>query len=329
MRFCRLALASVLLFQVSCDEGFDLVIERIGVPASVQPGQPFQSPTRVCNRASGPSGPLLVELSLRAPGGPDLPLDSYGIPGLMAGQCHQRVSQLLAPGGLPDGAYRVVGKLTPGGHEAMSDPFGIGWQPNLVVEELTAPPSAEPFGPLVASGRVCNRGTQWAPPFSVALLLSNDLAIQGPPLDYPIGEVSLPGLPPDACAPFEQSAAAPQEGLFLLGAIVDPSGNVQELREDDNARLLDLVAVGWQPDLIVASLAAPNATQNGYSFDVEAVVCNQGTIWSSPTELTLVLSEDRVITLPGPEPGDVPVGTLPVPSLAPGACATQSGPAWA
>src|SRR5262245_18867226 len=102
MRLYRLALASLLLVQVSCDEGFDLVIEQIGVPASVQPGQSFQSQSRVCNRASEPSGPVLVEFSLRGSAGPDLPLDSYGIPGLMAGQCHQRVSQLLAPDGLPD-----------------------------------------------------------------------------------------------------------------------------------------------------------------------------------------------------------------------------------
>ena len=327
MRFRRIALASLLLFQVSCDEGFDLVIEQIGVPASVEPGQPFQSPSRVCNRASEPSGPVLVELSLRvSPAGPDLPLDSYGIPGLMAGQCHQRVSELVAPGGLPDGAYRVVGKLTPGGHEKTSGLFGIGWQPNLVVEKLEAPPSAEPFAPLVASGLVCNRGTQWAPPFSVALLLSSDLWIPGPRVDQPIGEVSLPGLPPDACAPFEQNASAPQEGLYLLGAIVDPAGNVQELREDDNARLLDLIAVGWQPDLVVTALDAPNATLNGYGFDVDARVCNQGTVWSDPTELALFFSEDLAITPPGPEPGDFPVGTLPVPSLPPGACVRQSGP---
>jgi subtilase family serine protease len=333
-RFARAVLVCLPLLGVSCNEGFDLVIEALTVPHSVLPGDPFTTQSRVCNRSDEPTGFASLDLLLRplSPPGADVLLGGRGIPPLDPGQCHTEVSELFAPQGLPDGAHQLVGRVVPDGHQLASAVFGIGHLPNLVVESLDAPPGVVPSGNFPVNGLLCNRGTIWAASTFVRLYLSTDAQlvgmVGGGMPDLFLGEAYVPGLPPDACLPFQLEApSAPDEGLYLLGAIADELGDVSELIEDDNARMLDLIAVGWLPDLVVASLNAPNATQSGDEFEAEGVVCNQGTVPSPPSQLALYFSDDGVIAPPGPPPApaDVPLGNLPIPSLEPGACRTQRG----
>jgi len=336
-RLARVALLAIAALVISCARRAELVIELLTVPASVGSGEPFSTHSRVCNQGDAPSDPAYVDFALKplSPPGPELTVGGRGVPPLEPGQCHSQESMLVAPAGQPDGSHRLLGQVTGRNQRHASAVFGIGYLPDLGIEQLAGPPSVAPGGTLEVNGLVCNRGTVWAPGAGVSLYLSSDAQLVGalggdPVPDFLLGNAFVPGLAPGACLPFEVEASAwvPAEGLYQLGAIVDEANAVSELVEDDNALLMDEIAIGWMADLVVASLAAPNTTPNGALFEVDGVVCNQGTLPSPPSQLTLYFSEDGVIEPPGPgpmPPKDFPLGPLPVPPLAPGACHTQHG----
>ena len=285
--FARAALLAIAALETSCLQGPSLVIELLTVPHSVAPGEPFASQSRVCNRGDTHSDPASVAFALQpvAPAGSELAVGGHAIPPLPVGQCHTQESVFMAPSGQPDGSHRLVGRVTPGrlqGHA--SAVFGIGYLPDLEVEQLAGPPSVAPGGSFDVSGLLCNRGTAWASGANVSLYLSSDAQLVGtlggdPSPDHPLGGAFVSGLAPGACLPFEVAASAtvPADGLYQLGAIADEVGSVSELDESDNARLQGEIAVGWLPDLVVASLSAPNTTPPGALFELEGVVCNQGT----------------------------------------------------
>ena len=335
-RFGRAALLVTLALGVSCAPRAELVIELLTVPASAMPGESFASQSRVCNQGDAVSDPAYVDFALQplSPPSPELAVGGYGIPPLEPGQCHSQESMLVAPSGLPDGSHRLLGRVTGRNQLHASAVFGIGYLPDLGVEQLAGPPSVAPGGSFEVSGLVCNHGTVWAPGANVSLYLSSDAQLVGelsgsPESDSPVGIAFVPGIAPGACLPFEHEASAwvSEDGVYQLGAIVDEANSVSELVEDDNSLLMSQIAVGWLPDLVVASLSAPNTTPPGALFEVAARVCNQGTLPSPPSQLWLLFSEDGVIEPPGPGPlpQDLPLGALPVPPLMPGACQTQHG----
>lgn len=123
----------------------------------------------------------------------------------------------------------------------------------------------------------------------------------------------------------------PEDGEWTLAAFVDELDQEPELIESNNSYIGPLTGVGFGPDLVIVGLAGPASTQNGASFDAEVEVCNQGTGPGNATGVSIYLSKDKNIdgSTPFP-PGDDPfLGSLWVPSLAAGQCATSSGPVWA
>jgi subtilase family serine protease len=333
-----IALSGTLL---SCS-AFDLVVSSIGVPSSVVPGDPFRVTSRVCNRSDASSDPADLELVVRpvlpdgSIAGPDESLGMRWVPALEADQCHSEETEFLAPVGLADGAYQVVGSIWPLGHARASAVFGLGWGPDLVVESIDRPLNALPWSSSELTARVCNLGTDWAPPSRVDLYLSTDQELVGGvpaegPADLPAGYVDVPDLAPGVCASVDGSLDTHDagQGLFLLGAIVDEWDSIAELVEGNNARSMGLLGVGNLPDLVVDSILAPASASTFSSFEVEAVVCNAGTALSSPTDVGIYLSENARIKPPppsNPAGGDLFAGALPVAPLAPGECRSTRGP---
>lgn len=336
-RALRFALIAAPTLAISCNGAFDLFVDLLTVPDSVRPGENLLTSSRVCNRGDTPNDADVLELSVRSLAAPlpDEPVGSRPVPPLQPGQCHSEETLLVAPLGLPDGAYELVGHLLTSGHERTSRVFGLGHGPDLFLEELHGPPSAEPWNAFDVSARVCNRGTAWATGSSLDLYLSEDWTLLGaiaggPESDELVGSLPVPDLPAGACVVIEGTPQAnvPGDGPYVLGAIVDEPGFVAELVEQNNARLLQLIGVGWLPDLVVRSLSGPSSTLNGPSFDVDGVVCNDGTVSSPETELSVFFSKDTKIeppAPPNPAAGDFWLGELPVPSLPPGTCGAVAG----
>jgi subtilase family serine protease len=337
----RTAIAICLSGTLLSCSAFDLVVNAIGVPHSVVPGDPLRVTSRVCNRSDAPSDPADLELVIRpvlpdgSSAGPGEPLGMRWVPALEAGQCHSEETELLAPVGLDNGPYQVVGSIWPLGHSRASEVLGVGWGPDLVVEAVDRPLNALPWSSSALTARVCNRGTDWAPPSRVDLYLSTDAQLVGGapaegPADLPAGYVDVPDLAPGLCASVDGTLDTydPGQGLFLLGAIVDEWDSIAELVEGNNARPMGLMGVGSLPDLVIDSILAPPSANTFSSFEVEAVLCNAGTAPSEPTEVGIYLSADaRIRPAPPSNPagGDPFAGALPVPPLAPGECQSTTG----
>ncbi|MCK8502477.1 CARDB domain-containing protein [Myxococcus fulvus] len=92
-----------------------------------------------------------------------------------------------------------------------------------------------------------------------------------------------------------------------------------------------LIGIGARPDLVVSSLTGPVSAISGSRISATVRVCNQGTTASASSTVTFVVSLDTSLApeapvLPGGVPplDQVPMGGANIPSLAPGACITQS-----
>nr|WP_281404489.1 CARDB domain-containing protein [Pyxidicoccus fallax] len=308
-------------------------------------------------------------LSLPNPQGPGpmLPtsqrmIGSTQVPSMYAGQCVDLPVQAQAyppPDVMEPNAALYLGAIVdPYGQEQelrednnafVGDLVGVGHLADLVVTKVTAPASVRDGHPFTASVTVCNQGTEYTNSGSnqLELYLSTDTTLtlpntQGPgpmlPMDQRmIGSTQVPSLYAGQCVdlPVQAQAYPPPDVMepnaaLYLGAIVDPYGQEQELREDNNAFVGGLVGVGHLADLVVTSVTAPASVRDGQSFTASVTVCNQGTEYTSGYgQLELYLSMDATLSLPNTQgPGPMPtdqrmIGSTQVPSLYAGQCATR------
>jgi subtilase family serine protease len=335
--------------------GPDLVVTRIEGP----PTSGFGSLTldfEVCNQGTAASPPAQVsfydseDTVIEPDEGPPYPgsdrwLGAETYPGLAAGDCHSGEAQVwLAPGvegerrlGAVADEWNGVDELVEANNVFVGPVIGIGFGPDLVLTQLLAPPSVENGEFLELDTQVCNQGTAWSPGVQVALYLSLDAEIEGsfpaPGPDPWLANFFVPSLAPGDC--HEPTAAGwadvPFDGAWHVGGIVDPYGSVPELIESNNAYTGGIVGVGYGADLVVTQLTGPASVPQGAGFFVGVEACNQGTAWSTPTELFLYHSEDEVIDpiFSGPPPADMMLANVSLPSLAPGGCYLQSKSVYA
>jgi hypothetical protein len=147
---------------------------------------------------------------------------------------------------------------------------------------------------------------------------------------------SLGFLNPGQCVavPMSGTAYPPApggEGVYFLGAVVDPGNSRVELIEDNNTHSGYVLGVGSRPDFVVTDVTGPSSVASGQSVTAQVTVCNQGT-QSGGSNVTVFLSADDLIGVPGPSGSDVDaiVGKGTVGTLAPGQCTTVpvTGPAY-
>ncbi len=354
----------------SLNPGPDLVVTDVRGPASVISGSSFTTTVTVCNQGTAPAyrgsrvAVLLSVDNVLSPLTTMPPPTDQSLAGqetlqvdLSAGQCSDvRVpgTSWLPPAAQGDGAYflgaivdanQSVAELNENNNTHAQTRIGVGNRPDLVITELSSPPSVPQGGYFTVAVTVCNQGTVSVPSVRTQLFLSTDNVLTpsgpgAPPTDQaPIGEVQTQTtLNAGACVRRTvsvyamQPPASPGPGAFYLGAIVDDPASVQELREDNNAYAKDLIGVGNRSDLIITELRGPASVSDGQNFEVQARVCNQGTTYANATSVRLLLSLDTVLTQmgPGAPPTDQrDVGMVQVPLLNPGQCVTRSGSAQA
>lgn len=344
--------------------GPDLVITRIQAPSSLMNRSPFTAKVTVCNTGPAPTTSLYHSLRLYLSTGPtqQFPPQSGPAPTgqieagrtnvarLVAGECVTQDVPALAlwpsPGG--DGAYFLGAFIDVDRQEAEQDEnnngfvsgrMGVGFRPDLVVTRLDAPVNLIPDAPFIATATVCNEGPMIADASSVELYLSTVdtlvLPSSGPGEPLPLEQSSLgttptPSLYPGEC--FEALVAAqatlPLAGYWdqqlYLGAAVNPTLTLQELRQDNNLFVSGRVGVGIQPDLIVRSVTAPPGMRPGEAFTPSVQVCNVGTSDSSPSDVAVFMSTVPSLSAPPVTPAatHAQVGTQSIPALESGRCAT-------
>ncbi|RKH01120.1 hypothetical protein D7X74_38070, partial [Corallococcus sp. CA047B] len=227
---------------------------------------------------------------------------------------------------------------------------GLGsMQPDFTITEIKAPASARDGSPFTTSVRVCNVGNDLSSSTLVEVYLSSEPSLFVPPPYGPSGpppptqalvnSVPVPSLGVGACitrevtgSAWRPSGTSPQQPLYV-GALVNPGTwyGPQELRRDNNTRMAGRISLGSGPDLIITAMDAPPSFEPGLPFFASARVCNVGNEPSSPASVAFVLSQDDLWNSPpawgGPPPygsGQEEFGTLPVPRLEPGQCASPS-----
>ncbi|WP_437911766.1 CARDB domain-containing protein [Sorangium sp. So ce302] len=311
----------------------DLIVSAVSGPPSAMPGSGFDASVTVCNQGTQPSYGSDVELYLSDDAAiteDDTHAGAGMVPFLAPGQCTSVL--VLASAYVPDGAYRLGAivdvndwheELIESNNAASGDLIGVGFQPDLVVSAVSGPPSAPPGSGFDASATVCNQGTSPSYGVDLELFLSSDDAIS--PADIHAGSGYVPGLSPGQCTSVLVAASAyGPDGAHHLGAIVDPGESLVELIESNNAVAGSVIGVGFGPDFIVSAMSGPPSLAPGDNFNAEVTVCNQGTQAGYGGDVELRLSLDATITT-----ADFLAGNGPVPSLAPGQCATVTFPASA
>ncbi|MCY1077477.1 CARDB domain-containing protein [Archangium lansingense] len=362
--------------------GPDLVVSEVSAPTNVEGGQNFTASVKVCNQGTSTTNSygtavelflsMDTELTLPSPGQPPPPpgmtQDQQSIGGvnltqnLQPGQCVTVSVPAYAsppPAAQGDGAYYLVAAIDPYQSEQelrednnvhVKGLMGVGYRPDLVVTEVTAPASVMDGQPFTASVKVCNQGTTPTQSYSygaaLELFLSMDTELtlpspgQPPPPpgmlmeQAPIGYVNLDQpVQPGSCVTKDVSAnayrppAAQGDGAYYLVAAIDTNHAEQELREDNNVHVSGLMGVGYMADLVVTEVTSPASMQSWQSYTATVKVCNQGTVASQGTAwLQVLLSTDDQLTMPAPgNPmfDQTTIGSIDVEPLQPGSCVTK------
>lgn len=323
--------------------GPDLVVTAIDAPPSTD-GQ-FSATITVCNQGTASSSSTDVELILTLDdvietyfGNPytqDFPAGGAPIPTLNPGQCTNAAINGYAPAPSPAhylaaivDPYDSIPELVESNNDFLGDLIGIGYDADLIVSAIAAPPSAN--GNATITVTACNQGTAPSSSFDVELYVSEDQIIEGytmsgPPVDTPIGGAYLTSLNPGACASQDVLVWLPApDAAWYLGAIADPFDSQIELIESNNTFLGPRIGLGSGPDLVVQSVTGP-ASANG-PFDVVVTVCNQGTTFAGNADVEIYASEDLSIQTVQQNPftNDFPIAWANFSNLQPGACGTQT-----
>ncbi len=324
----------------------DLSISGLEAPHSGFSGNSIEVSATVCNGGTISIGPSEVAIEISGVFAGLL----TGNVSLSAGQC--RVISGLVPVTAPS-PFQGVLELT-----AIADPFnnllelnetnnesaprelGVGFDPDLVVTAISAPPSAAPGASIEVSATVCNYGTTLASGPDVNIYVSADAQIDGifaqpwPSDDTFVGTLFADGLlPPGRCreATGSVSTFIPfpfTNGEYRIGAIVDESEAYNELNEENNRYAGPSIGLGFEPDLVITAILAPPSVEPWQQFPVEATICNRGQAPTGSAELTFYLSADETIEgifSPAPS-GDGFLGIISFSNLLlPGRCTTVSG----
>jgi subtilase family serine protease len=312
--------------------GPDLVVRALSAPRSVSPGRLFELTATVCNQGTGSSSNAPLEVMLSLDGTIDTSdwrLVGMAIPSLTPDECRDVTVSTSASA--PHGVYVLGAIVDPGGalfdlnrpNNAFAGPrFGVGDAPDLVVTSVRAPPhyGGALTGPSLVT--VCNWGTLPSTyGFQVDMVRSSDdtITLQ----DWRVGNTSFPGLAPNECVSREVSTnVSGPEGTWYIGAIIDATGSVPELSEDNNTGASTRVGVGFRPDYVVKAVSGPPGALPGAPFAVTMTLCNEGNDGYSggaPIYVNVVRSPDATIDL-----SDRSLGSTSFPSLPRGQCVTQT-----
>ncbi|RKI02602.1 hypothetical protein D7Y15_35205 [Corallococcus sp. AB030] len=352
------------LSRIGLGYGPDLVVRTLTAPSSVKPGTSLSTDVKVCNEGTQPSSASTVGLflsttasvtsSMQYPPSPSqVMVGTVEVSSLSQGTCvlyPKTVYAALPPAATPTQPLYLVAvadvnqqqlELREDNNTRVAGTLIVGNGPDLVVTDVTGPSSAIPGGPLTLNVKVCNVGTEPAgPSYAMGVLAMEEMQSNPylPPASSEayVGMTSVSSLAVGQCVTTAVSGSAstvpnadPASPRYL-GARVDMSNQVVELREDNNTRMTSRIVVGSGPDLVVRSVTAPPALPQYGSFTAQVQVCNEGNVSTyGSVPLDLVITTETSLYTPGQgQPPftqvQIPVGGAMVPTLSVGQCTTLS-----
>jgi subtilase family serine protease len=305
----------------------DLVVTAISGPPSALPGAAIDLAVQVCNQGQAPSWGTPIEVYFSADHQialpPDLPAGWAQVDHLAPGDCADVSVPAYAPwepgawvlGAIVD-PHRYVPELIEDNNATAGERIGVGYEADLVVAQVSGPPSAQPWTDVAVTARVCNQGQGPSYSATLDLVLSADAEVGNG--DLAMGSTLVPMLEPGACHDVSTMVMAQVfSGVYTLGAVVRADG-FGELIADNNARAGGLLAVGHDPDLVVTAVTGPASAPVYGAIVLTVEACNQGQSTSYGSILEVMLSSDGAI-----DSSDIPLGSASVDPLAPGACQSQ------
>ncbi|MFP2963331.1 CARDB domain-containing protein [Myxococcus sp. 1LA] len=355
---------------IAVGNGPDLVVTSVQGPTSTRSGDLLGASVRVCNHGTMPAGPSTLELylsvddNITVPGSGTPPppgqalVGQTNVPALNPGHCITRDVQGVAtfPAGAPlngtlflaavTDSEQNIPELREDNNVFAQQRIGAGERPDLVVTAIRAPASVAPspsWAPVNVT--VCNEGTVSASQVPVELYLSMVPALDSPATwvlsqgtQIKVGDFSVDHVDAGRCitreAPISLDrpyGAPPWLHAFYVGAVVDASSTVEELREDNNVFVGEQLGVGSGPDLTITAVKGPANVTPGLDVTVSARICNQGNAPSQYTQVELYLAAYGFLNAPaqGGAPSLDPhtafsIGTHDVPPLGAGECRTLS-----
>lgn len=318
----------------------DLAAEAVSFgPSTVQAGDTIDVSHQIRNIGVEPSSGFRLGIYLSTTGvitTSDVLIGQRSIPALGVGEVDSASGSVTIPSFVSAGSYFVGILCDDLGQVVEMDEINNGLAATATLTVNAAPlPDMAPLSvqvqqstvdagqPILFEESVLNQGVAAAPLFQVGLYLSTDLDID-PSEDVFLGSRAVASL--DAGA---TSASGPQSlmvpgntpgGAYFVGVVVDAGEFVPESNEGNNTLLASTalsVTVPPLPDLRTdtftfgPSSVVANGTER---ITVTASFGNGGVAPSAAVQATVFLSTDFSVTT-----ADIPVGSIDVPTLDPGA----------
>jgi subtilase family serine protease len=300
--------------------GADLVISAFTVPATAGAGQSITVSDSTKNQGGGSAGASTTTFYLSTNtvlDAGDVPLGSRSVPGLVAGGTSSASTILTIPAGTAAGSYRLIARADAGdevtetqdANNTSSRAIQIG--ADLLVS-LSVPATAMAGTEIAVTDTTRNPGGGGAGATTTAFYLSGDTSLSAD--DAALGSRPVPPLGAGAASRATTNVALPAgigTGSYYILARADANDEVDESQEGNNTTAR-LIQVG--PDLTVTNLTGPTTAAPGATITVGDTTRNQGGDTAVASTTAFYLSSNSTF-----DAADAPLGSRPVPALAPGA----------
>jgi subtilisin family serine protease/subtilase family serine protease len=301
--------------------GPDLILTTVSAPASAVAGGTITVTGITKNQGAGAAAASATGFYLSDNAGfdaTDVFLGAGGVSDLAAGGVATASTSVQIPASVAPGSYYIVGRAdwnsvvqetSESNNHKPSAAIKIGG--DLVLTAVAAPATARATGAITVTDTTKNQGVAPVPQSATGFYLSPDSSYDA--TDVPLGSRVVPALgvaATHAAATLLTIPAGTAPGTYYVVAVADMNGAVAEISESNNSRS-DMVRIG--PDLTVPTLTVPSSGIAGTTLSVSDIASNQGGD-SAPGSLTsYYLSTNSLLNA-----SDVPLGSRPVPALAPG-----------
>jgi subtilase family serine protease len=245
------------------------------------------------------------------------------VPALAPGAASTGSTVLTLPAGTAVGSYYLLIRAdaddavaeTVETNDTAAVPLQVG--PDLIVSALGVPSTAGAGTAITVTDTTANQGSAPAAASTTALYLSTNSVLDAS--DVLLGSRAVPALAAGASSSGATAIAIPAAtaaGTYFVLARADADDAVGETSEGNNTSVR-VLQVG--PDLIDATWSIPGAVTAGVPITVSDTVKNQGGGAADASTTRFYLSANALF-----DAADVPLGSRPVPALAPGATSTAS-----
>ena len=298
--------------------GPDLLVSSLTAPKTAAAGETIQVADTTRNQGETPAASttsfyLSTNTSLDAA---DLVLGSRAIGTLGFNGTDSGLSTLLIPSTLAPGSYYVLAKADSANavpEYLETNNVNAGAQlkvgADLSVSALTATAEAAAGATIDVTETTSNLGAADSPASKTRYYFSTNGSIDA--ADTLLTERVVPALDAAASSTVTIQVTVPAStsgGQYYVIANADADQEIAETSESNNVKTFR-ISVG--PDLLVTSIAAPDAIAPGSSFNVTDTTVNEGAGLASATQTAFYLSANAAF-----DASDVLIGSRAVPALA-------------